>query len=130
MFVPDKPFQPRLLFVGKAGAYPIEEPFRCSTNIRLDLKGLPGTNTLAYYENSWLTGKKSFITWAPWKTPVIYGVNFTAISNYIYNFSFVLIMVNYIKLKRALKWLFVLLLFSTEFFDFNVWHLRDFIFSP
>jgi hypothetical protein len=61
VFVPDKSFQPRLMFVGTAGAYPIEEPLRCSTlgvgswplptNIRLDWKGLLGTNTLAYYEN-------------------------------------------------------------------------------
>jgi hypothetical protein len=50
--------------------------------------------------------------------PLEDGVNFTAF------YRFVLIMVNYIKLKRALKWLFVLLRFSTEFFDFNVWHLR------
>jgi hypothetical protein len=31
MFVPGKPLQPLLGFVGKAGAYPSEEPFRCST---------------------------------------------------------------------------------------------------
>ncbi len=31
MFVNGKPFQPSLMFVGKAGAYPIEEPFRCCT---------------------------------------------------------------------------------------------------
>jgi hypothetical protein len=30
-FVPSKPFQPSAMFVGKAKAYPIEEPFRCST---------------------------------------------------------------------------------------------------
>jgi hypothetical protein len=30
VFVPDKSFQPGLMFVGKAGTYPIEEPFRCS----------------------------------------------------------------------------------------------------
>jgi hypothetical protein len=28
VFVPGKPFQPRLIFVGKTGAYPIEEPSR------------------------------------------------------------------------------------------------------
>jgi hypothetical protein len=28
VFVPGKPFQHNLMFVGKAGAYPIEEPFR------------------------------------------------------------------------------------------------------
>jgi hypothetical protein len=60
MFVPGKPFQLSLMFVGKTGACPIEEPFRCSTlgkapglatNNRLDWNGLPGINTLAYYEN-------------------------------------------------------------------------------
>jgi hypothetical protein len=40
----------------KAGAYPSEVPFRVGilalpTDIRLGCKGLPGTNTLAYYEN-------------------------------------------------------------------------------
>jgi hypothetical protein len=31
VFVPDKPFQPSLMFVGKAGEYPSEASFRCST---------------------------------------------------------------------------------------------------
>ncbi len=31
MFVPGKPLQPSLMFEGKAGAYPSEAPFRCST---------------------------------------------------------------------------------------------------
>jgi hypothetical protein len=31
VFVPGKPFQPCLMFVGKAGAYPSETPFRGST---------------------------------------------------------------------------------------------------
>jgi hypothetical protein len=30
-FVPVKPFQPSLMFSGKAGAYLSEAPFRCST---------------------------------------------------------------------------------------------------
>jgi len=29
MFVPDKPFQPSVMFAGKAGAYPSEVPYRC-----------------------------------------------------------------------------------------------------
>jgi hypothetical protein len=33
--------------------------------IRLGWKGLPGTNTLAYYENSLITDRKSFITLGP-----------------------------------------------------------------
>ncbi len=41
VFVSGKSFQPSLMFVSKAGA----------TNIRLGWKGLPETNTLAYYEN-------------------------------------------------------------------------------
>ncbi len=32
------------------------------TNIRISWKGLAGTSTLAYYENSLITNKKSFIT--------------------------------------------------------------------
>jgi hypothetical protein len=57
VFVPGKPLQPRLMFVGNARAYLSEAPFRCftlgalPTNIRLGWKGLPGTSTLAYYEN-------------------------------------------------------------------------------
>jgi hypothetical protein len=36
--------------------------------VRLGLKSSPGTNTLAYYENSEITDKKLFITLAPgWK---------------------------------------------------------------
>ena len=77
MFVPSKPFQPSLIFVGKAGAYPSEQPFRCSTlgsapalpaNIRQGWKGLLGTNTLAYYENLYITAVKSFIGLDPGDT--------------------------------------------------------------
>ncbi len=35
------------------------------TNIRLGWKGLPGTNTLAYYENLQIMAVKSFILRAP-----------------------------------------------------------------
>ncbi len=31
VFVTGKPFKPSLMFAGKAGAYLIEAPFRCST---------------------------------------------------------------------------------------------------
>ncbi len=60
-FVPGKPFQPSLMFAGKAGAYPSEAPLGAPhkgrllaspTNIRLGWKGLPGTNALTYYEKS------------------------------------------------------------------------------
>jgi hypothetical protein len=43
VLVPGKVFQPSLMFVGKAGAYPrVEHIIFC--------KGLPGPNTLAYFE--------------------------------------------------------------------------------
>jgi len=57
VFVPGKPFQPCLVFAGKAGAYLSESPFKTPlygrllalpTNTRQGWKGLPGTNTLAY----------------------------------------------------------------------------------
>jgi len=56
VFVPGKPFQPSLMFVGKARRLPQSgAPERRFTqlgsglpvNIRLGWKGLPGTNTLA-----------------------------------------------------------------------------------
>jgi hypothetical protein len=65
VFVHGTPFQPSLMFAGKARAYPSDAPFRYSTNIRLGWKGVPGTNTLAYYKNLYLTAVKSFITLAP-----------------------------------------------------------------
>ncbi len=70
MFFPGKPFQPSLMFAVKARAYPSEASFRCSTldllaNDKLDWKGLPGTNTLAYYENPYITTVKRFIGLAP-----------------------------------------------------------------
>jgi hypothetical protein len=34
------------------------------TNLRLGWRGLPGTNTLAYYKNSLIADRKSFITLA------------------------------------------------------------------
>jgi hypothetical protein len=63
MFVPGMPFQLCPMFVGKVrtGTYPrVEHLKRASpgfalnpvANIRPDWKGLPGTNTLAYYEHS------------------------------------------------------------------------------
>ncbi len=58
----------------RPGAYPTVEHLKggslrktqaLSTIIRLGRKGLPRTNTLAYYENSKLMAAKSFITKAP-----------------------------------------------------------------
>ncbi len=60
MFFPSKPSQPSLMISAKAGAYPREEHLEGASHgqalalpsiIRLGRKGLPGTNTLAYYEN-------------------------------------------------------------------------------
>jgi hypothetical protein len=51
------------MFGGKAGTYPNEAPERLVAllpNIRLGWKGLPGTNTLAYYENLLIMAVKSF----------------------------------------------------------------------
>jgi hypothetical protein len=31
MFVPEKPFQPNLMFVGEAGAFPFQAYYRCSS---------------------------------------------------------------------------------------------------
>jgi hypothetical protein len=66
VFVPGEPFQPRPVFVGKP--YPRVEHMKGAslapalpTNIRLGLKGLPGTNTLAYYGNPQITDVISFI---------------------------------------------------------------------
>jgi hypothetical protein len=57
MFDPCKPFQPSLIFAGEARAFTV--------NIRLGWKFSPGTNTLAYYENLYITAVKSFIGLAP-----------------------------------------------------------------
>jgi len=74
MFVSSKSFQPGLMFAGKARAYLNEAPFRCSTQglllysptkIRLGSKGLPWTNTLAYYENPYITAVKKFYSTGP-----------------------------------------------------------------
>ncbi len=45
VFVPGRPFQPFIMFVGKARAKHLK-------SIRIGRKGLPGTNTLSYYEHS------------------------------------------------------------------------------
>jgi hypothetical protein len=52
------------MFVGKAGAYPSEVPFRLMaspTNIRLDWKSLPETNTLVlFYKNPYIYAKNIY----------------------------------------------------------------------
>ncbi len=56
MFVPGKPFQTRLMFVGQVRSGTPESGFTQVgtglTNIRLGRTGLPVINTLAYYEHS------------------------------------------------------------------------------
>ncbi len=86
MFVPGKPFQLSLMFVGKTRSLPyrgapesLPKPTQVKhlsgaplygnllalpTNIRLGWKGLSGTNALAYYEKAQLTAVKCFITLA------------------------------------------------------------------
>ncbi len=68
MFAAGKTFQKSIVFARKAGAYPIETPFRAliqgrllalPTNNKLGWKCLPGTNALAYYE--YLTAVISFM---------------------------------------------------------------------
>jgi hypothetical protein len=51
-------------------------PLALPTNIRLDWKGLPRTNTLAYYENPEIAAVKSFIAQAS-------GANVTKIQQLI-----------------------------------------------
>ncbi len=52
MFDPCKLLQPSLMFAGEARAFTV--------NIRLGWKFSPGTNTLAYYENLYITAVKKF----------------------------------------------------------------------
>ncbi len=46
------------------GAPLYRRPLALPTSIRLGWKSLPGTNTLAYYENPYITAVKSFIVQA------------------------------------------------------------------
>ncbi len=64
----------RLKFVGKARSLPLSgAPINCMTCVGSGLNGqkctrlekLPGTNTLAYYRNTYITAVNSFITMAP-----------------------------------------------------------------
>jgi hypothetical protein len=57
------------MFLVRPGAYPRVEQLKGASlglapalpaNIKLDWIGFPGTNTLAYYENSLITNKKFF----------------------------------------------------------------------
>jgi hypothetical protein len=71
VFVPDKPFQPSLMFVDKAGSYPSESPFRCSmvaipTTMSQGWKGLPARDkhssllqTFVKYDRKKLHNNKS-----------------------------------------------------------------------
>jgi hypothetical protein len=67
VFVPSKSFQPSLMFAEPtrvkhfSGAPLYCRPLALAANIRINLKGLPVTNALAYYENPQITVVKSFI---------------------------------------------------------------------
>jgi hypothetical protein len=53
VFVPDKSFQPSLIFVGETLEWStLKNAPVLLTNIRLGWKGLPGKNTLVDYEHS------------------------------------------------------------------------------
>jgi hypothetical protein len=61
VFVPGRPFQPRLMFAGKARAYHSEAAFRYAllgklqalvADIKQGWKDLPGINTLVYLAHS------------------------------------------------------------------------------
>jgi hypothetical protein len=76
VFIPVKPFQMNLMYVGKVRSLPLsgapERDFigmgaSLPENIKLGWKSSPGTNTLAYYQNSLTMAVESFITLDPGK---------------------------------------------------------------
>ncbi len=78
MFVPGKPFQPSVVFAG-GQSLPEWSTFQgrllaSPTNTTLGWKGLPGTNTLAYYENPYNTAVKSFIVQAAKESALFGGI--------------------------------------------------------
>jgi hypothetical protein len=62
VFVPDKLFQPSLVFVGKARSLPESG---APPNTRLGCKSLSGTNSLAYSGNPEITAVLRFMIQAP-----------------------------------------------------------------
>jgi hypothetical protein len=84
VFVPGKPFLPSLMFGGKAITYPRVEHLKGASlgwapalpaNNRQGWKGLPGTNAVASYENTYTTAVKSFITLATWVVKLFFRHN-------------------------------------------------------
>ncbi len=75
MFVPGRPFQLSIIFVGvtrsllKSGKperfTSIRQAIALLANNRLRWKGLPVANTLAHYKYSKITFVKSFVTFVP-----------------------------------------------------------------
>ncbi len=74
LFVPGKPIQPSLIFVGNARGLPYSgAPERYFPRVGSGLthkhwtrlEGLPGTNTLAYYKHSKITVVRNFMTLGP-----------------------------------------------------------------
>ncbi len=67
VFCTGRPFQPSLIFVSKAGAYPSVALLRCSTLgqahvLTLNHQTRQWTNTFAYHKHSLITGEKHFKT--------------------------------------------------------------------
>ncbi len=69
MFAPGNPLQPSLIFVDRPGPYPRMKHLKDASNrlaqaslasIKLGWKGLEGTNTLAYYEQSQIAELEKF----------------------------------------------------------------------
>ncbi len=67
--VTGKPLQPSLMLAGKASELlkgaSLRQALALPANITLGWRGLPGTNTLAYYENPKIMAVKSFMVQAP-----------------------------------------------------------------
>ncbi len=88
MFVPGKPFQPGLIFVGEARSLHYSEaPKKCFTWVvwalpaynRLGWRCLPGTNALAYHSKGVSYVRKSLITLTPEFALVHAGVALAAV---------------------------------------------------
>ncbi len=71
MFVLGKPSQPCLMFASKARSLPLSWALESAL---IGWKGLPGTNTLAYYENY---DRKKFYRVGPWS----YNIQFLELNS-------------------------------------------------
>ncbi len=112
MFVPGRPFKTSLIFVIKGRSLPKSGTLeRCFTqvgsgltkNIRLSLKGLPRTNTSAYYEHSQFTDVNYFITFGPGSQGRISLNLWKAYHDNSINYNFVLKRENYFSQRDILS---------------------------